>query len=79
MEYLHRRRIIHRDLKSLNLLLGDQWNIKITDFGLSRIKSADSQSLMTGQVGTCHWMAPELIRGQMYTEKVPCYVCQWEF
>jgi len=71
MEYLHHSRIIHRDLKSLNLLLGDQWNIKITDFGLSRTRSSNSASVMTGQVGTCHWMAPELIRGQKYTEKVP--------
>ena len=70
MEYLHKSRIIHRDLKSLNLLLGDKWNIKITDFGLSRTSNSNSQSVMTGQVGTCHWMAPELIRGHKYTEKV---------
>lgn len=72
MSYLHSINppIIHRDLKSLNLLLSDPINspedtatIKITDFGVSRIMSADH---MTGHIGTCHWMAPEILKDLPY-------------
>ena len=60
MAYLHSVTppIIHRDLKSLNLLLSevietyeDETTIKITDFGVSRLCTDD---LMTGHIGTCH-------------------------
>lgn len=72
MAYLHSSSppIIHRDLKSLNLLLSEPVNgpedfptIKITDFGVSRTISND---MMTGHVGTCHWMAPEILKDLPY-------------
>ena len=62
MHYLHESNppILHRDLKSLNLLLLDQVNtpndnilVKITDFGISRILE-ESQARMTVRMGTCH-------------------------
>jgi hypothetical protein len=83
MTFLHGRRTIHRDLKSLNLLLAGKlccskdvpW-IKISDFGLSRRlppKSCDASSLMTGGVCTTRWMAPEVLRGRGYDEKADVY------
>jgi len=87
MNFLHRQQVVHRDLKSLNLLLGakvDQsitpW-VKISDFGLSRfLPLAPSGNpcvpchiLMTGGVGTALWMAPEVLSGNSYNEKVDVY------
>ncbi len=59
--HLHEVNILHRDLKSLNVLLDDRFRAKITDFGLSKIKSEmGSMSSSKGMKGTLGWMAPEL-------------------
>ncbi|ELR24565.1 protein kinase domain containing protein [Acanthamoeba castellanii str. Neff] len=71
IEYLHNRPkpIIHRDIKSENVLLGLGGEIKITDFGYgSQLSSA--QDTRKSVVGTTFWMAPELVKGQHYTCKV---------
>jgi len=93
MNFLHRRDVVHRDLKSLNLLLAspvlcaqDIPAVKVSDFGLSRIASADAktqkvQACMTSGAGTYHWMAPEVLDGQKYDEKVDVYsygICLFE-
>ncbi|OHT00979.1 TKL family protein kinase [Tritrichomonas foetus] len=79
MEYLHSRGIIHRDLKSLNVLLDSKKRAKIGDFGLSKIKSS---APMTGLIGTTLWMAPEvLLSTPFYDEKVDVYsfgILLWE-
>lgn len=71
MSYLHSFRppIVHRDLKSHNLLVDHNWNIKVGDFGLSRPQSLD---LMTA-AGTPQWTAPEVIRHDHYTTKADVY------
>ncbi|TFJ85248.1 hypothetical protein NSK_003671 [Nannochloropsis salina CCMP1776] len=83
MEYLHSRDpiLIHRDLKSLNVLLNRAWVVKITDFGLSRFKPHSLTDIMTMQCGTYHWMAPEVINSTQYTEKADVYsfgIILWE-
>ena len=90
MTYLHESEppILHRDLKSLNLLLtekvtgpGDGLIVKITDFGVSKFLD-DSVSMMnTGQMGTCHWMAPEVLAGHHYSLPADVYsygIVIWE-
>ncbi|ELR15122.1 protein kinase domain containing protein, partial [Acanthamoeba castellanii str. Neff] len=79
MNYLHlfKPPIIHRDLKSPNLLVDSHFNVKIADFGLARIKA----QLMTGNLGTCQYMAPEVITSATYSEKADVYsygVVIWE-
>lgn len=72
--YLHRQKpmIIHRDLKSQNILLTQQGVAKIADFGLSRFFQQDVAS-MTGQVGTPGWTAPEVYKHNSYNHKVDVY------
>lgn len=63
MDYLHAKSIIHRDLKSNNIFLHDDYTVKIGDFGLATAKVRWSGS--TGQnqpTGSILWMAPEVIR-----------------
>jgi len=80
MLYLHTSNpvILHRDLKSDNLLVSQDWTIKVADFGLTRFMS--EKKAMT-QVGTPMWMAPEIIMGKKYTEKADVYafgIILWE-
>merc|ERR1711991_1037426 len=72
MAYLHGYKppIIHRDLKSLNLLVDTNWIVKITDFGLTTAKEASGT--MT-QCGTPQWMAPEVLRNEPYDYKADVY------
>jgi len=71
LEYLHNRPkpIIHRDIKSENILLGLSGEIKITDFGYGSQLSS-SHDTRKSVVGTTFWMAPELVKGQPYSTKV---------
>ena len=79
IEFLHQRNIIHRDLKSLNVLLDSDFRAKICDFGMARLNSNDPK---TGLIGTVHWMAPEvLMSSPTYDSKVDVYsfgIFMWE-
>eukprot|EP01118_Nematostelium_gracile_P019680 TRINITY_DN9217_c0_g1_i1.p1 TRINITY_DN9217_c0_g1~~TRINITY_DN9217_c0_g1_i1.p1 ORF type:complete len:549 (-),score=96.41 TRINITY_DN9217_c0_g1_i1:47-1693(-) len=57
--YLHANRIVHRDIKCANLLINDQAEIKLADFGVSSQLGLEAVSV----IGTPLWMAPELIQG----------------
>jgi hypothetical protein len=56
--------LMHRDLKSRNVLLADEMKAKLCDFGVSRFASGDTTSGMTTAVGTAKWLAPEVIAGR---------------
>ena len=71
MMELHRQGVMHRDLKTLNILLDDRLLPRICDFGISRF--ADDSDEMTKEIGTPHWMAPEMWESDHYTEKVDVY------
>lgn len=87
--YLHAMGLIHRDLKSQNLLLNrritegakesQKPHIKVADFGLSRNlasnegNSGASLGIMTSETGTYRWMAPEMMRHEPYNHKVDVY------
>lgn len=71
MAYLHEQKVIHRDLKSANLLLSAEDAVKVADFGVARNLSPKGE--MTAETGTYRWMAPEVILHQKYNEKVDVY------
>jgi serine/threonine protein kinase len=66
MHFLHSSGIVHRDLKSLNLLLDSKWNVKVSDFGLTKFREdighnkggAGARDIGGGSV---HWTAPEVL------------------
>ena len=82
VQYLHKSRfydeetrewkdcIIHRDLKPDNMLLTEDWTLKLTDFGEAR--AADVNNTMT-QVGTPIFVAPEVLMSGHYSSKVDSY------
>jgi serine/threonine protein kinase len=61
LEYLHSKRIVHRDVKTENMLLDNQKNLKIADFGVARVEARNPKD-MTGETGTLGYMAPEVKR-----------------
>ncbi|OMO96432.1 hypothetical protein COLO4_15253 [Corchorus olitorius] len=72
--------IVHRDLKSPNLLVDKNWTVKVGDFGLSRLKHNTFLSSKS-TAGTPEWMAPEVLRNEPSNEKCDVYsfgVILWE-
>eukprot|EP00903_Cladosiphon_okamuranus_P009162 g8755.t1 len=59
MSFLHSKGILHRDLKSANVLMFANRRLKLCDFGLSKVKSESSSRSKRGAVGTAQWMSPE--------------------
>lgn len=79
MNYLHLHKIIHRDLKSPNMLITYDDAVKISDFGTS--KELSDKSTKMSFAGTVAWMAPEVIRNEPVSEKVDIWsfgVVLWE-
>ncbi|KAL5261495.1 hypothetical protein ACHWQZ_G007271 [Mnemiopsis leidyi] len=62
--YMHSQEIVHRDLRSKNILISSANVVKIVDFGISKSFTDTHCSLFSSQVGHPHWRAPELIEGR---------------
>lgn len=80
LSYLHSKKIVHRDVKTENMLLDKTRTVKIADFGVARVE-AQNPNDMTGETGTLGYMAPEVLNGNPYNRKCDVYsfgICLWE-
>ncbi|KAI3449670.1 hypothetical protein Pfo_006335 [Paulownia fortunei] len=80
LSYLHSKKIVHRDVKTENMLLHADRTLKIADFGVARIEAQNPRD-MTGNTGTLGYMAPEVLDGKPYNRKCDVYsfgICLWE-
>lgn len=78
LSYLHRHKVIYRDLKTENILmvsrdLAAPVNIKLSDYGISKFATAQG---LVGLVGTPGYIAPEIIQGLAYDEKASGTGCK---
>ncbi|KAL2340882.1 hypothetical protein Fmac_008822 [Flemingia macrophylla] len=80
LSYLHSQKVVHRDVKTENMLLDKTRTVKIADFGVARVEASNPND-MTGETGTLGYMAPEVLNGNPYNRKCDVYsfgICLWE-
>ncbi|KAI0077952.1 kinase-like protein [Panus rudis PR-1116 ss-1] len=80
LEYLHDECIVHGDLRGANILINEDLEVQLADFGLSRIAQNNSyESLGSRQGGTVRWMPPEVLKGaaSTFASDVYSFGCTW--
>lgn len=71
--HAHENHIIHRDIKPQNVLVDQEGNLKVTDFGIATTSSATSYTKTNSVIGTVHYLSPEQARGGIATKKSDIY------
>ena len=73
VEHAHSHKIIHRDIKPLNIMLTEEGVVKLTDFGIARAVSSATKSAASDSAGSVHYLSPEQVRGGFVDERSDIY------
>ena len=73
LEHAHKNHIIHRDIKSQNILVNEELVAKVTDFGIARASSNSTITMAGNTIGSVHYFSPEQAKGQHTDEKSDIY------
>lgn len=73
LQHAHDKGIVHRDVKPQNIILLQNGNIKVTDFGIARFSRSDTRTMTEKAIGSVHYISPEQARGDMTDEKADIY------
>ena len=76
LEYIHGRKVIHRDIKTSNIFLTGNGTVKLGDFGISKVLENTNEAAMT-VVGTPYYMSPEVWENKPYTFKSDVWALGW--
>ncbi len=73
LSHAHEKGVIHRDIKPQNIMLLADGTIKVTDFGIARFSSNETQTMTDRAIGSVHYISPEQARGSVIDEKADIY------
>lgn len=73
LKHAHDKGVIHRDIKPQNIMLLKDGNIKVTDFGIARFCTNETQTIIDRAIGSVHYIAPEQAKGGITDEKADIY------
>ncbi len=73
LQHAHDKGIVHRDIKPQNIILLQNGNIKVTDFGIARFSRSETRTMTESAIGSVHYVSPEQARGETTDEKTDIY------
>ncbi len=73
LQHAHDKGIIHRDVKPQNIMLIQNGNIKVTDFGIARFSRSETRTMSENAIGSVHYISPEQARGDITDDKADIY------
>lgn len=73
LQHAHDKGIVHRDIKPQNIMLLQNGNIKVTDFGIARFSRSETRTMTESAIGSVHYVSPEQARGETTDEKTDIY------